>query len=265
MKSFFLFFIVSLVFLAGCAEQKQSCPPIATMAEATAVLQEYSAGLKPLKATGSCSMNYTDEEGKKISQSFPIRIWFENTRKFCLYGDVMFDPKGMSFALDGDEYWVYAKPFGVYTTSRIGEGNENYFASPAVFLDFLEPASADCNSLYMTQADKEYNILVCRDNQRCITKKIFIDRCKRLVKKMEYLNCSGNPVVAIELDEYKNITGRENFVFPRKLTYKYFRGQNCIDQRRIKLDSVKLWQPQPGQVKALFTPPDVNSFQKEVK
>jgi hypothetical protein len=257
---------LSFVFLfAGCVAQNRSCPPIATAQEATAILQEYSASLKPLKATGSCVMNYTDQEGKKVSQSFSIRIWFVSSAKFCLYGDVAFDPKGMSFAMDGDKYWVYAKPFGVFTTGRISKGNEDYFSSPAVFLDFLEPAGAGCDSLYMTQADKENNILVCRDNQRCITKKIFIDRCKQLVKKLEYLNCSGNPVVAIELDEYKNITGRRNFVFPRKLTYRYFRGQENVDKRQIKLDSVKLWQPQPQQLKALFSPPDANSIQKESK
>lgn len=258
----FLFFTF---LFGGCAVQRRLCPPLATAEEATAVLKEYSAGLKPLKATGNCSMNYTDAEGKKVSQSFPVRIWFESARKFCLYGDVMFDPKGMSFALDGDEYWVYAKALGVFTAGRISEGSESYFASPAAFGDFLEPAGADCDSLYMVQAEEENNILVCRDNRRCITKKIFVDRCERLVKKMEYLNCSGNLVVAIELDEYKNITGRENFVFPRKLTFKYFQGQDCIDRRQIKLNSVKLWEPKHEQVKALFTPPDVNSFQKETK
>jgi hypothetical protein len=262
-RLFFLFLLS--VFLTGCAAQKRSCPPFATAAEATAVLKEYSAGLAPLKATGRCNMNYTDEEGKKISQSFPVRIWFVNSHKFCLYGDVMFDPKGMSFALDGNEFWVYAKLFGVYVRGKIDERIENYFTSPAVFLDFLQPIDADCNSLYMADADKSCNILICRDNQTCRSKKIFIDRCRRLIKKIEYLDCSGNPAVAIELDEYKKAAGGGSLVFPRKLTYRYFLKRNRLDQRQIKLDSVKLWQTNPAQLKALFSPPDVNSFQKETK
>ena len=257
---------LSFVFLfGGCVAQKRSCPPFATAEEASAVLQEYSAGLKPLKAAGSCTMNYTDEKGKTFAQSFPVRIWYINSKKFCLYGDVAFDPKGMSFALDGEDYWVYAKLFGVYSTDKIDEGNGNYFSSPAVFLDFLEPASADCDNLYITEAEKNCNILICRDSKNCRTKKIFIDRCKHFVKKIEYLNCSGNPVVTVELGEYKETGGKGSPVFPRKLTYKYFQGQKCIDARQIKLDSVKLWQSNPAQLKALWTPPDVNSLKKETK
>jgi hypothetical protein len=260
-----LFLFLLSIFLTGCAAEKRSRPPFTSAAEATAALKEYSSGLNPLKATGTCSMNYTDEEGKKNSQSFPVRIWFVNTRKFCLYGDVAFDPKGMSFALDGEDYWVYAKPFGVYSTGKINEGKENYFSSPAVFLDFLQPVSTDCDSSYMAAADKTCNILICRNSGKCRTKKIFIDRCEQLVKKIEYLNCSGNPALVVELDEYKETGGQASPVFPRKLTYKYFQGQKCIDTRQIKLDSVKLWLSNPAQLKALFTPPDVNSLKKEIK
>lgn len=258
----FLFFIL---FTGGCAVQKPSCPPFATAAEATAALKGYSSSLKPLRATGVCNMNYMDEDGKKVSQSFPVRIWFVNTGKFCLYGDVAFDPKGMSFALDGNNYWVYAKLFGAYVTGRLNEESSNYFSSPAVFLDFLEPAGADCDNLYMSESEKGDNVLVCRDGKNCRTKKIFIDRCGHFAKKIEYLNCSGSPVVAVELDEYKETNGKGSLVFPRKLTYKYFRGQENVDRRQIKLDSVKLWQPNPAQIKALFTPPDVNSIKKETK
>ncbi len=262
--SLFFLFLLS-VFLAGCVVQKRSCPPITTTAEAAAILKEYSNGLQAFKATGNSNMNYTDKEGKKISQTFPVRIWFVNSSKFCLYGDVAFDPKGMSFALDGDDFWVYAKLFEVYVTGKISEAEGDYLAGPAIFLDFLQPVGADCDSLYMADAEKDYNILICGDSKRCRTKKIFIDRCSRFVEKIEYLNCSGNPIVVVELDDYKNVAGEKGFSFPRRLTYEYFRGQKPVDSRQIKLNSVKLWQPNPAQLKALFTPPDAGKFQKEAK
>jgi len=265
---------LSFVFIfGGCAAQKRSCPPFATAQEASAVLQAYSKGLKPLKATGSCSLNYTDEKGKKFAQSFPVRIWFESSRKFCLYGDVMFDPKGVCFVVTKDKYWTYAKPFGMYVTGRIGTETEDYFANPAVLVDFLEPVDADCDDLYMAdssfakatedKADKAFNILMCR-KQGCRTKKIFIDQCEHFVKKVEYLNCSGNPVLVVESDGYRNVK-EASFSFPHKLNYKYYDKQKVSNKMQIKLDSVKLWQASPQQVKALFTPPDANSFIKKVK
>ncbi len=255
---------LSFVFLfGGCAAQKRSCPPFATAAEASAVLKEYSAGLKPLKATGSCSLNYTDEKGQRFAQSFPVRIWFENSKKFCLYGDVMFDPKAVCFVVTGDKYWTYVKPFGIYVTGRTDTESEDYFSNPLVLVDFLEPVSSDCLNVAMANS-KDNNILVCEDSRGHTSKKIFIDRCENFVKKVEYLNCSGNPILVIESDEYKNIAGGK-ISFPRKLVYRRFEGQRCSDWMRIKIDSVKLWQANPEQVKALFTPPDVNSLIKEVK
>ena len=72
---YLIFYLLSFIFLfVGCVAQKRNCPPLATADEAAAVLKEYSTGLKPLKATGNCTLNYTNEKGEKFAQSFPVRI-----------------------------------------------------------------------------------------------------------------------------------------------------------------------------------------------
>jgi hypothetical protein len=262
-RMIFLFFVF---LFAGCEAQKRGCPPIATSAEATAVLKGYSEGLKPLKATGNCTLSYTNEVGEKYSQSFPVRIWFESNNKFCLYGDVMFDPKGVCFAVTDGRYWSYAKPFGMYVKGNVNEASEDYFSNPTVLVDFLQPIGGDCDRIYMAGPEKNFNLLMCRDSKICRTKKIFIDRCSKLVKKIEYLNCAGNPVLAVEADEYKIVSGVKGLLFPRKLVYKYSEGQEKGKHlMQIKLDSVQIWNEQPQQVKALFTEPDVNSINKEAK
>jgi len=143
---FFLF--LCSIFLAGCAAQKRSCPPLKTIEEATAILKEYSANLKPLKATGNCMLSYTNEKGEKFAQSFPVRIWFQSSRKFCLYGDVMFDPRGVCFAVIDDEYWTYAKPFGVYIKGKIklsledSSDRASFYARQELSLDKIESPEA---------------------------------------------------------------------------------------------------------------------------
>lgn len=259
-RFFFLFFILSLLILTGCAAQKRSCPPLATAAEASAVLREYSSGLKPLRATGSCVLNYTDEKGQTFAQSFPVRVWFESSRKFCLYGDVLFDAKAVCFVVNGDEFWTYARPFGIYVTGKTDAESEDYFSNPAILLDFLEPVDSACLDIALANS-KDNSILICKDNRGCVSRKIFIDRCDHFARRIEYFNCSGNPAIVVELDKYKNAAG-ENFSFPRKLVYRRFEGQKCSDSMQIKIDSVKLWQTNPEQLKALFSPPDVNSLQK---
>jgi len=268
-RLFFLFLLS--VFLTGCAAPKRACPPLTTAAEATAVLKEYSANLKPLRATGNCTLNYTDGKGQKVAQSFPVRIWFQASHKFCLYGDVAFDPKAVCFAIDGYGYWTYAKPLGRYVRGKINTATNDYFSNPAILVDFLEPLDSACDNISILNSNNKNNILACQDRQGCKRKKIFIDRCSRFVKKIEYFNCSAfgkpiankseNPTLVVESDEYKNVTG-EKFSFPHKLVYRRFEGQKNIDRMQIKLDSVKVWQANPAQLKALFTPPDANSFQK---
>ena len=261
----FLFLFLFLL-LGGCVSQKRSCPPITTSAEATAVLAGYSSRLKPIKATGNCTLSYTNEKKETFSQSFPVRIWFESSNKFCLYGDVMFDPKGISFVVTDGQYWTYAKPFGTYAAGKVNAASEDYFSNPAVLVDFLAPAGGDCDKIYLAESDNKFNILMCRDSKNCRTKKIFIDRCSKFVKKIEYLNCPGNVLLAVEPDEYKEVSGAKGLLFPRKLVYKYSEGQEKGQHlMQIKLDSVQVWNEQLQQVKALFTPPDLNDKKKETK
>ena len=250
------------ILIGGCTEQKRVCPPITTMQEAATVLQEYSAGLKPLKATGNCTISYTNEKGERFAQSFPVRIWFENKNKFCLYGDVMFDPRAISFVVTGDKYWTYAKPFGIYVNGQVDMVSEDYFSNPTVLVDFLEPLGDDCGNVYMAKAEKNFNVVMCRDKEFCKTKKIFMERCSRLVKKIEYFNCAGNVMLVVEADDYRSIAGGGRVLFPHKLVYKYAQGQKNNNTMQIKLDSVRSWQSTTEQLKALFTPPDANAIRR---
>ncbi len=261
-----VFLFLFSTFLTGCGVQKRICPPLSTALEASTALREYAGGLGPLRATGSCSLNYKDEKGKDVTQSFPVRIWFENSKRYCFYGDILFDPKAMSFAVDGDKFWIYAKPFEVYIKGDIDENNGKYFSNPAVFLDFLQPLDSVCDSVDIMDSDSVYDVLICRGVKSCAQKKIFMDRCNHLVRKIEYYNCSDNPALVVELDNYKKVAGMESLVFPRKLTYSYYQGQSCNDRREIKLNSVKLWRPSEVQLKALFSPPKTDSLEnKETK
>ena len=224
---------------------------------------KYYAGLKPFKAVGSCALKFKDKKKQSITQSFPVRLWFESREKFCVYGDVLFDPKGVCFAVDGQDFWAYAKPIALYTAGKKNEPIEEEnaggtFFSPTVILDFLNPLDAGCfNALLISSG----NAVKCADSESCKVKRIYFDRCDRFVRKVEYSDCTGKASTVVELDEYKKVSDG-NFYFPHRLKYKHCQGRNCGDSMDIKLDSIKLWQSQPGQIQALFSRPDPNSFKK---
>jgi len=258
-----LFFIICSLFVvflvSGCVVQKRSCPALATVSEASQILDDYSAGIKPLKATGNCTISYTNAKGEKFAQAFPVRMWYLNSHKFCLYGDVAFNPKGVCFAVNGDEYWAYARPLGVYVKGKINTAGEDYLSNPALLVDFLQPVDSVYDKIVISK-----NIMFCRASQSGKQKKIFIDTCGKVTKKIEYLNRSEKPVLIIDAGEYKNVKGAE-FSFPYKLNYKYFDNKKGSNQMELKLDSVQSWQGKPEQIKALFAEPDANEFEKDKK
>jgi hypothetical protein len=268
-KSTTKFFILFFIFFTGCVSQQRikqpSCPPIASLEQASASLGQYFGSLKPFKATGSCVLNFKDKKKRWIAQSFPVRLWFESREKFCVYGDVSFDPKGFCFAVDGEDFWVYVKPMGVYIAGKknepVEEKNGSAFFSPITLIDFLNPLETDCADAAVSGYDDKCSSLICRDGQGCVRKKVYLDRCDKLARKIEYFNCGRTALIVVELDEYKK-TAEDDFLFPRKLVYKHMQGKNYIDSMEIKLDSVKLWRSQPRQVQALFSRPDPNSFKK---
>ena len=233
--------------------------------QASASLGQYFGSLKSFKATGNCVLKFKDEKKRQISESFPVRLWFESREKFCVYGDVNFDPKGLCFAVDGDVFWVYVKPMGVYIAGkkyeRLEEKNGSAFFSPVTLIDFLNPLETDCADAAVSGYDNKCSWLLCRDGQGCVRKKVYLDRCDKLARKIEYFNCGKKTSVVVELDKYKK-TAEDDFLFPRKLIYKDMQGKDCTGSIKIKFDSVKLWRPSEQQIKALFSRPDPNSFKK---
>jgi hypothetical protein len=268
-SSFFIFYLLFFIFLTGCVSQRKikqpACPPILSEQQVSASLEQYAGSLKPFKATGRCVLKFKDEKKRQTSESFPVRLWFGSREKFCVYGDVNFDPKGFCFAVDGEDFWVYVKPMGVYITGRknepVSDDNSGAFFSPVTIIDFLNPLETDCADKRASDFDDKLSVLVCRDEQGCVRKAVYLDRCDKLARKIEYFNCGKKQPVVVELDEYRK-TAECNFLFPHKLVYKNMRGQDCRASMEIKLDSVKLWQPSVQQTNALFSRPDPNGFKK---
>ncbi|MDD5134157.1 MAG: hypothetical protein PHP01_01945 [Phycisphaerae bacterium] len=269
MKNFFILYLLFFIFIAGCLSQRKikqpACPPILSAEQASASLGQYIDSLKPFRANGNCTLKFKDGKKRQNSQSFPVRLWFESREKFCVYGDVGFDPKGICFAVDGECFWAYAKPMGVYITGkkndRIEDKNGKGFFSPITIMDFLNPLETDCADAAMSGYDNKCSLLLCRDRQGCVRKKVYLDRCDKLARKIEYFNCGRTGSIVVELDGYKK-TAEGDFLFPHKLIYKHMQGNNSIDSMEIRLDSLRSWRSRPEQIRALFSRPNPDSFKK---
>jgi len=250
----FLFFI----FVGGCAVQKRVCPPVKSAIEAKNLLNENAVKIKPFRATGDCTISYVNGKDEKFGQSFPVRMWYIDNQKFCFYGDVGFDPKGLSFAVSDGLYWVYVKPMRVFVKGAVNTAGKDYFSNPTLLVDFLRPVESDC------KISVSKNVMMCKDRQSGKQKNVFIDSCGGVAEKIEYFERDAKPFLVVEAEKYEKVKDA-NFIFPNKLFYEYHDNKNGRNQMEIKFDSVKLWEPSPQQVKALFTPPEMTENKKETK
>ncbi|MCE5341109.1 MAG: hypothetical protein LLF92_08285 [Planctomycetaceae bacterium] len=247
--------IFYVLFVTGCGPPKRSCPALADAVEGQKFLADYAAKVKPLRATGSCTLNYINEKGEKFTQSFPIRIWYIDSGKFCIYGDVFFNPRGVCFAVSDEKYWVYAKPMGISVKGAVNSAGDDYFSNPALLVDFLRAEDSECEKIAFTK-----NGIVCQAGQ----KQIFIDTCTGTVNKIIYVGQNSKPLLVIDAEKYEKVSDSD-FLFPCSLGYEYYDKKNGKNRMEIKLDSVKLWHPEEQQTKALFTPPVENEFKESKK
>jgi hypothetical protein len=247
--------IFYVLFVTGCVQPKRSCPALADAVDGQKILADYAAKVKPLRATGSCSLNYINEKGEKFTQTFPIRLWYIDSGKFCIYGDVLFNPRGVCFAVSGETYWVYAKPMRIYVKGLVNSAGGDIFSNPALLVDFLRAEDSECAKIAFSK-----NGIVCQAGQ----KQIFIDTCSATVNKIIYVGQNSKPVLVIDAEKYEKVTDSD-FLFPYSLGYEYYDKKNGKNRMEIKLDSVKLWQPEEQQIKALFTPPTENEFKESKK
>jgi len=218
-------------------------------------LSDYAAKVKPLRATGNCTLNYINEKGEKFIQSFPIRIWYIDSGKFCIYGDVLFNPRGICFAVSDEKYWVYAKPMGIYVKGTVNSAVDDYFSNPSLLVDFLRAEDSECEKIAFSK-----NGIACQGRQ----KQIFIDTCSGTVNKIIYIGQNSKPLLVIDAEKYEKVSDSD-FLFPCSLGYEYYDKKNGKNRMEIKLDSVKLWQPEERQIAALFTLPVENEFKESKK
>jgi hypothetical protein len=228
-KKRYLYILSAAVLLAGCGQQVQKplpiCPGKESAAEALSVLRSHLQNASPLKASGSCVLQYY-AEGKQRAERFPVKLWLNPPQEIFLQGDVAFDPQGVILGANQDEFWlaIRLKEVSSYWWGRWQEsGSFNRLViDPKMMLEGLgipalgsetDPASREPRSEdWSFTKEGAFDVLTRRSDRTIAGKRIHIYSCDYLVRKIEYLDIRGQAAVVAELDKYEQV--RENFFVP---------------------------------------------------
>ncbi len=252
---FFTFIMVALI-LGGCAPQIkkpiQICPGKTSVSEA---LRSVSQNTTPLKANGQCLLRYY-ADGKKHKENFPVKVWGNPPAEIYLQGDLAFDPRAIVLGSNENEFWLIMKPKEIssYWWGKWSEQNSfgKLNIEPKILLEALGIAQGDSEGDWSLSNEEAFDVLTKRNGQGAIIKKIYVNCCDYLVRKIEYFNANGETEVVTELEYKRSFKG---FSIPNIIKIATYREDEKECSLRITLRSVKTYNFTKKKQNVFFTRP----------
>ena len=262
---------VLLVILWGCAPQEQiakrECPGALSAAESVSNLELQSEKAVSVKANGQCLLRYYDEEAKLQKENFAVKLWVNPPSEIYLQGDVAMNAKGIVLGSNAEEFWLVIRPKEIsgYWWGRWDE-QENLakvLINPKVLLEAVGVSKVSCRDSWSLSKEGGFDVLTKR-NGSVESRKVYVDTCDYLVRRIEYFDLKGQRVLVAELDRYKEVV--EGFSVPRFIRIVN-EGSNSEDSVEITLNlkPAKKTSFNKKQQAVLFGRPETRGFEHVYK
>jgi len=260
----FIFFMAVVgAVLGGCAPVRQRivevCPGAQSARQALSLLKSNWENAAPIKANGRARIRYYDDGLHK--ENFPVKLWANPPAEIYLQGDVAFDAKGIVLGSNEDEFWLSIKPKKVSTWGRWSRQAcfKGLIVSPRLMLEALGIVEITADGNWSLSKEGAFDVLSKRNNRDTIVKRIYVDSCDYLVRKIEYFD-ADKPVAVAEMDKYREVA--VGFFVPagvKIVAYAADDSENSISMT-ISLSSIKSTSFTERQRNRLFTRPSPQGF-----
>lgn len=255
---------VEILILCGCAQMRKAvriCPGKESVAESLSSLRVQSENATPLKADGQCLLQYYAGDKKPKRENFPVKLWVNPPVEIYMQGDVAFDPKGVAVGSNKDEFWlaVKLKEVSSFWWGRWSkkEYPEKLMISPKLVLEALGAAAVGDDEGWSLSNEGAFDVLT-KQEDGIETRKIYINNCDYLVRKIEYFGGDDRAAIIVELDKYKEIS--KNFFVPSVVRIVNRASGNKEDSVQITFSSVKSVNFTDKQRGRLFIRPQPQGF-----
>jgi len=261
----FLFFVLVILISGGCGAKVQNPMRVCSGAESAAAVvsiqKQHFEKAVPFRANGRCLLSYYDEQDKRRSENFPVKLWGEPPGRFYLQGDVAFDPKGIVLGSNQREFWLSMKPKEIssYVWGRWSQQScfEELVINPTLLLEAIGIIELDTGGDWSLSNRGAFDVLAKRQAAE-IVKKVYVYNCDHLVRKIEYCNADGEVLVLTELAKYKAVS--EAFWVPSVINIVRHRQGGRSDSVSIKFGSIKPVKLTGKQRSRLFYRPKPDGF-----
>lgn len=251
------------MFISGCqapqaARTGRICNSKSNITEAKAALAEHRENIKGVRAGGNVLLQYYDAEDKLHKENLGLTLRYYPPDLLYFRGDVLAQ-EVLRLGTNADEFWVLFKPKQISSyhwgdMSQAANCPSYYWIDPQNLLDALGivreyPGGA--------LSDQDGFDVITETLPGEVQKRLYIDRCDYLVRKIEYLDPYGQIKAVTELDKYvKN--GDESFV-PSRIRMLDNDSETTVE---VRLQNVRQFDPTARQLDGkLFRRPEPKDFQ----
>ena len=258
---------VLLAILWGCAPQKpiakRECPGALSAVESLSNLELQSEKAVPVKANGQCLLRYYDEEAKLQKENFAVKLWVNPPSEIYLQGDVALNAKGIVLGSNTEEFWLAIRPKEIsgYWWGKWEEQESlaKMWINPKVLLEAIGVSEVSCRDSWSLSKERDFDVLTKR-NGSVENRKVYVDTCDYLVRRIEYFHLKGQRAAFAELDRYKEVV--EGFSMPRFIRIVN-EGSNSEDLVEIELNlkPAKKTSFNEKQQAVLFGRPEPRGFE----
>ncbi len=262
---------ILLVILWGCAPQEQiakrECPGALSAAESLSNLELQSEKAVSVKANGRCLLHYYDEEAKLQKENFAVKLWVNPPSEIYLQGDVAMNAKGIVLGSNAEEFWLAIRPKEIsgYWWGKWDEQEDlaKVLIIPKVLLEAVVVSEVSCRDSWSLSKEGGFEVLTKR-NGAVESRKVYVDTCDYLVRRIEYFDLKGQRTAFAELDRYKEVV--EGFSVPRFIRIVN-EGSNSEDSLEITLNlkPAKKTSFNEKQHRVLFNRPEPKGFKHVYK
>jgi hypothetical protein len=251
------------MFITGCQAPQASgpvriCKSKGNIFEANAALAEHRAKIKGVRAGGNVLVQYYDNDNKLRKEKLGLTLRYYPPDLLYFRGDVLAQ-EVLRLGTNSDEFWVMSKPkeissyhFGGMSDAR--NCPSYYWIDPQNLLDALGVVRGYASGALSGQEGFD---VITKTLPGGVQKRLYIDRCDYLVRKIEYLGSYGEIKAVTQLDKYVQ-NGEESFI-PSRIRMLDNDSRTTVE---VRLGNVRLFEPTSRQLDGkLFRRPEPKGFE----
>ena len=220
-------FAALCICISGCAPAVKKppvtrlCPGAKSIDELITIFNDHRQNVKAIRAGGKCIIRWYDSEKKLREEPADITLRFCPPDRLVLRANII-TGEIIRVGSNSAEFWLQMKPKEISTYqwgtwSQAKNCRDQMLLGPSSLMEALGVVYIDKS--WSLSGENGFDILTRQQADGKPVKKIYVDNCSGMIKKIEYFDTDARLVVTLKLDDF--LETQDDIVVPTKINIDY--------------------------------------------